>query len=114
MSKMLHKWVVLALLFSLSITSLQGQETCEMEEESCCAYSQGCQTAHWSIYIPITILVVAAIWFGVSDRSHSSSSSGDSQDALGSIDNSKRNAYRRENPYYSQSNHSSRGCYCHH
>lgn len=108
----LHKMVVLTLLFALFTTSIYGQDCCEQDDDCGSAYCQGSQIAHWSVYIPITILVVAAIWFGVSDRSHDSSSYySNSQDALGSIDNSKRNSGHRS--CSCRSNSYSSGSYCH-
>jgi len=110
----LHKMMVLTLLFAFITTSIQGQDCCEQSDDCGCAYSQGSQTAHWSVYIPITILVGAAICFGVSDRGHSSSNYSDSQDALGSIANSKRRSTSHRSGSYSSSSYSnSRGSYCH-
>lgn len=96
-----HKFVIFTLLFALFTTSLQGQNDFDLDEDSGSAYTQGSQTAHWSVYIPIAILIGAAIWFGVSDKNHDTSSYSNSQDALGSIDNSKRNSYRRYGSYRS-------------
>lgn len=100
----LHKMVVLTLLFALMTTSIHGQVNCDQGDSECGgAYAQGSQTAHWSVYIPITILVVAAIGFSVSDKNHKHSDYSDSQDGLGSIDNSKRNSYNRSGTYRSSS-----------
>lgn len=110
----LHKLVMLTLLFALVTSSIQGQNCCDQDDECGCAYTQGSQTAHWSVYIPIAILVVAAIWFGVSDRNHDHSSYSDSQDALGSIDNSKRNSFRSSGSYRSSIYSRSQGGYSHH
>lgn len=110
----LHQLVILTLLFALFTTSIQGQDDFDLDDDPGSAYAESSQTAHWSVYIPITILVVAAIWFGVSDRNHNSSSySSDSQDALGSIENSKRNPYHRSKSFGPRSYRNSRGSYCH-
>ena len=61
----LHKFVILTLLFALCTTSLQGQNDFDPEADTGSAYTQGSQTAHWSVYVPIAIIVGAAIWFGV-------------------------------------------------
>jgi hypothetical protein len=94
----IYKFFVFTLIFAFASTSIQGQEYCEetgMECE-CPAYVEGSRTAHWSIYVPIAIIVAAAIWFGIADRNDCKSDYyyTDSQDALGSIDNSKRHSNR--------------------
>lgn len=110
----LHRLFILTLLFAFVTTSIQGQNSCCDEVTECgSAYTEGAQTAHWSVYIPIAILVAAAIWFGVADRDHSTDSYG-SQDALGSIDNSKRNSdVRRLENYGSKRLSNMRGGFCH-
>lgn len=71
-----HKWVVLTLVFTLVSTFVQGQTFYNQETSECpSAYMDSCQSAHWSAYVPLTILVVAAIFFGIADKSHSESSS---------------------------------------
>jgi hypothetical protein len=92
--KKLHKLVALTLLFTLAIPSIQGQETPQEEENYSSAYQQSSHTAHWSAYIPLTIIVVAAIYLGIADK-NSSSSYSNSQDGLGSIDSSKRHSSYR-------------------
>lgn len=110
----LHKLVVLTLLFALFTTSLQGQNDIDPEEDTGSAYTQGSQTAHWSVYVPIAIIVGAAIWFGLSDNNHETSSYSDSQDALGSIDNSKRHSDNRYYQSYRSFPYSrSQGGFCH-
>lgn len=92
----IYKITTLVLLFSFIINPIQGESLNDEEDERCgAAYVESSQTAHWSVYIPITILVVAAILFGVADRDHKSHNSSDPQDALGSIDNSKRHSSHR-------------------
>lgn len=112
----IHKWVVFTLLFTLLTTSIQAQDSYDQENEAAgSAYVQSSQSAHWSVYVPITILVVAAIWFGVSDKNHDHSSYTDSQDGLGSIDNSKRHSSWRSGRSSSSCRSSySRSCHCHH
>lgn len=109
----LHKFVTLTVLFALCTTSLQGQNDFDPEADTGSAYTQGSQTAHWSVYIPIAILVGAAIWFGVSDKNHDTSSYSDSQDALGSIENSKRNSNHRSGSYRSFPYSRSQGGFSH-
>lgn len=110
----LRKWVALTLLFTLVTTSIQGQDQNpynQGDDAYSSAYMQSSHAAHWSAYVPITILVVAAIYLGMADQSHDySSHSSDSQDALGSIDSSKRHSsssssYSSSN-YYSSKNYS--------
>lgn len=90
--KRLRQWIILTLFFTCTATSIQAHEMDQEEYPSCGeAYIQSSHTAHWSVYVPITILIAAAIYFGIADqknRGHHHSS--DSQDALGSIVNSKR------------------------
>lgn len=95
----LYKLVVLTLLFAFVTTSIHGQDCCDQVEDCGSAYNEGSLTAHWSVYIPIAVLVVAAIWFGVADRNHDKSSYSNSQDGLGSIDNSKRHSGYRSGSY---------------
>lgn len=88
--KKIQKWIALTLLLSLSITSIHGQDEFQYEEDFSPAYMESTQTTHWSAYIPIGVLVAAAIYFGVADQNDTYSSSSNSQDALGSIRDSKR------------------------
>jgi hypothetical protein len=90
----LHKLVTLTLLFTIVTTSIQAQDADDQSDENySSAYVQSSHAAHWSVYIPIAILVVAAVYLGLADEKHSNdSSSSDSQDGLGSIDSSKRHS----------------------
>lgn len=113
----IQKWVVFTLLFTLLMTTIQAQDSYDQEDEAAgSAYVQSSQSAHWSVYVPITILVVAAIWFGVSDKDHNDHSKyTDSQDGLGSIDSSKRHSsWRSRDRSSSCRNTYSRSCHCHH
>lgn len=85
-----HRWIAFTLVFALTTSSIYGQDSCYAEEVPCTAYIQGTHTAHWSVYIPIAILVGVAIWFGLADRKESRHDSYDSQDGLGSIASPKR------------------------
>lgn len=69
---MKNQWIMWTLIFGLGITSLQGQE------ERCCgsAYTESYNAACWSPYLPIAILVVAAIYLGTSDKGERHSSKG--------------------------------------
>ncbi len=73
----LRKWVALTLLFTLVATSIQGQPTYIQQDDNTysSAYEDSSRTAHWSAYVPIGIMVAAAIWFGVADTSNSDDSS---------------------------------------
>jgi len=83
--------ITTTLIFAISTATTYGQnDTCQ-EEAECypSAYEESSRTTHWSVYIPVAAIVGAAILFGLADakqKKHASSS----QDALGSIANSKR------------------------
>lgn len=88
----------LLLSMILASASVFGQTDQPIEENtSCNAYVEGTQTAHWSVYIPIVVTIGAAILFGIADQGSHKCSSGDSQDALGSIRDSKRKGIMSEN-----------------
>lgn len=88
----LRKLVTLMLLFALATTSIYGQDTNDVDDETVgSAYAEGSHAAHWSAYIPIGAIIIAAIFLGVADRDHKSASShsgSNSQDGLGSIGSS--------------------------
>jgi hypothetical protein len=87
----LQRWIGLTLALTLAFSSLHGQQDCcQADDAYSSAYAQSCDTTHWSVYIPIAALVGAAIWFGLADGYDNNESSNNSQDALGSIANSKR------------------------
>jgi hypothetical protein len=89
--KKLHQFFTLTLLLTFATPSIHGQDPQYQEDATySSAYMQSSHAAHWSVYIPIALLVGAAIWFGVADRNHECHDYNDSQDALGSIANSKR------------------------
>jgi|GEM_PF-3072480 len=112
--KKLHQLAALVLIVTFAAPSVHGQDLPPQEEEGCSsAYLQSRHAAHGSVYIPITILVGAAIWFGLADRNHKHDHSIDSQDALGSIDNSKRHSRDHSTSSYRRSSGYSRGSYCH-
>lgn len=98
--QLLRKFTILVLCLSFVTQSVYGQ-TQDCEECECGdAYSQSSSTAHWSVYIPIALLVGGAIWFGVADSSSSGSfascsdsgscSSGSGGNGLGSMASSSR------------------------
>lgn len=88
--KMSQRITALVLTASLLSSSLPAQCGESPECDECgCAYVESSRSAHWSIYIPIVVVVGAAIWFGLADDSSEKISYG-SQDGLGSIDNSMR------------------------
>jgi hypothetical protein len=105
--KKLNHFVILTIVLTLATSSIYGQDPCYQEDDTCSsAYMQSTNTAHWSVYIPIAIIVGAAIWFGVADHDSEKFDSSDSQNALGSIDNSIRN-HRSSSSKYSSSSKSS-------
>lgn len=88
--KKLHQLITLGLVLTFATVSIYGQDPQDQEEETqSAAYMESRNTAHWSIYIPIAILVGTAIWFGIADQ-HQGDHSSDSQDGLGRMDSSKR------------------------
>lgn len=124
-----RKLMILLLCFAFASQSVHAQSawTQGVEEDECGdAYSQSSWTAHWSVYIPIALIVGAAIWFGVADSSSSTSfcsSSNDyrcrsSGDGLGSLGSSSRSYRSRSYPSKSYSPYSSlirstRNYHCH-
>ncbi len=109
--KKIQQLVALTLMLTCATASIYGQDSCYQdysENDTCSAYAQSSNTAHWSVYIPITVLVGAAILFGLADQNHSEHDSSDSQDALGSIANSKR---RSSSSYSSTSSHRKHSSY---
>lgn len=91
--KKFRSFIALTLVLALTTSTIYSQEPYNQENESySSAYMQSSHTAHWSVYIPIAILVGAAIWFGMADSKRDRHHSSDSQDGLGSIANSKRHS----------------------
>lgn len=89
--KKLRSLVILTLTLAFATTSISAQETYyQTDENFSTAYAEGSNTANWTVYIPITLLVGAAIWFGLADRTKDKKHSSNSQDGLGSIADSKR------------------------
>ncbi len=83
----LRKLTLLTLFFALVTTSIQAQEedyspySYENQDDNYgTAYQQSQRAAHWSVYIPLTAFVVAAIVFALADNHHTKthSSSGTS------------------------------------
>lgn len=84
-------FITLATAFALVTSSIHSQSRYTPEDGNySCAYSESSHSAHWSVYIPIAVLVGAAIWFGMADCKKEKHDSSNSKDALGSIANSKR------------------------
>lgn len=86
-----RKLTLLALSSILIVSSIEGQPICN--EQDCCdssAYSESCYQAHWSAYVPIAILVAAAIFWGIADTKDSDYRSSDSQNGLGRLRHSKK------------------------
>ena len=108
----IYRSFLLTIALTVATTSVYGQESCCQEEGNySSAYLESCSTPHWSIYIPIAILVGAAIWFGVADGNSDSSSSSNSQDGLGSMASSKRISHSKSGSYISSSYRSKRLSY---
>lgn len=111
----LRPLAALTLAMILMTTSTYGQESCYQEDaDYSSAYVESSRTAHWSVYIPIALVVGAAIWFGIAENKKDYLSYSDSQDGLGSIANSKRisrssndssyrSSYSRSNSHLSSS-----------
>ncbi|MBA3720973.1 MAG: hypothetical protein H0W88_01060 [Parachlamydiaceae bacterium] len=86
-----HKLALLTMLMAILTTPLRGQEPIEgsvadgtpvqeayVDDQSSPAYYGGARAAHWSAYVPIGVLIGAAIFLGFADKSHSGSSSSSS------------------------------------
>ena len=106
--KKIRSIVALTLAFTCTISSIYSQDP--YQEDYSSAYVESSHTAHWPAYIPITLLVAAAIWFGAADQHHERHHSSNSQDGLGSIASSKRIS-RSSNSY--RSSRSSHGSFSH-
>lgn len=120
--KRFHQLVALTLVLAITTSSIYGQDLYNQEDEShSSAYMQSQNTAHWSVYVPIAILIGAAIWFGLADRKHEKHDSNDSQDGLGSMANSKRRyndsdshrSHSHSRPHSRSSSKQSKGSYSH-
>jgi len=116
--RIIQQFIPIFLIFALTTTPLASQPEAAAccQEEACCeeepiAYQEGCYAAHWSAYIPITVLVVAALFFGVCDQKSTSSS-------CHSDEHGWRSEYRSRSSYGSGYSHrhdpSSRSSYGHH
>jgi hypothetical protein len=73
--KIMHKWIILTLLFSIASSSTYAQEE---NIDVGYGYSESYNATRISAYIPIVLLVSAAIILAASDRHshhHNSSSS---------------------------------------
>ncbi len=101
MKKLYRLLSTLTLILAFSTASIYGQDACHQENETCSsAYMQSQQTAHWSVYVPIVLLVGAAVLFGIADGKHKyHNERSDSQDALGSIADSKRRGSQSYHTY---------------
>lgn len=112
--QLLRKFLFLVLFFMSAIHPAYGDQ-CGQDCDTCGdAYAQSSCSAHWSAYVPIALVVAAAIWFGVADgKSDDSSSSGSSShDGLGSL-GSRRSSSSRSGSYKSSSSYSSSGYHSH-
>jgi hypothetical protein len=116
--KRLHQLITATLVLTLTTVSVYGQDVYQEDayNSDSSAYIESSNTAHWSIYIPIAVLVGAAIWFGVADQHDPKHYLSDSQDALGSIANSKRiskhHASSRSNKSQASNHSKSRSSSC--
>ncbi len=85
-----QKLVTVSLFFSLLTASIRGQEQAYdynyengQENNYSAAYQESVYSAHWSIYVPLAIFVVAAAYLGYSDTKRADSYSHNRSDALG-------------------------------
>lgn len=63
------------LILTTPFTYLQAQDPpFSPHEDYSEAYADSSRATHWSVYIPATVLVVAAIWLAVQDKHHTSGS----------------------------------------
>jgi hypothetical protein len=71
------KWITWLLLLVCITNNIQCQENTYFvgEDATGSAFEQSSYTAHWSAYIPITLLIAAGIYFGIADQNDSSCSS---------------------------------------
>jgi len=93
-----------------SINSVYAQQECCCQEYDTTgeAYAQSSFNSHWSAFIPVALIVGAAIWFGVADCCSSGSSNSNSKDGLGSLANkngSKSHGSHSSNRANSHSGH---------
>ncbi|MDP1880817.1 MAG: hypothetical protein Q8K60_07745 [Parachlamydiaceae bacterium] len=88
-----YEWITFFLLSIFLTTSIHAQpfdnnvaaSNEQVEENSeYTAYDQSLKVAHWSAYLPITAIVVVAIFFGIADKNGEKQSSR-SYDGLGSM-----------------------------
>lgn len=86
--------LIFTIIFSCSFAqNSEREEPLEMnpyQDEPGAAYTDSSHSAHWSIYIPISLLIAGAAYFGLADQNKHEMNSSDTKDALGSIVNSKR------------------------
>jgi len=105
--KKFYPLITLILTVAFTTSSLHAQETCYQEDVNYgSAYVESSHSANWTVYIPVTLIVGAAIWFGFADRSKDKKNCSDSQDGLGRMDSSKRissSSYHKSNNYSSSS-----------
>lgn len=101
MMERIRIFVIFTMLLTLTTTSIQCQPADFQEDGNYgSAYLESNQAAHWSAYVPIGIMVVAAIWFGVADRHHEHESSSSSRSSSSGSYSHSRSSY-------------SYGCHCH-
>lgn len=89
----------ICLLFVFTHVTLFAQDNfTEYDSEPAgIAYEQSYYTAHWSAYVPIALLVLAGIAFGIADQNHSSTHSSDysKYNGLGPLRKSSSSSYSR-------------------
>lgn len=95
--KTLQKLITIAIFSSVITSSLQGQdykyerglpESYQNECNDLSAYSDGCYAAHWSSYATISVIVAAAIFFGIADKQNNETSSSNGSSSRSSSQNS--------------------------
>jgi hypothetical protein len=107
--QLLRKFLFLTLFTLSAIRPAYGEQYYQDSDNSGEAYSQSSCSAHWSAYVPIAVMIAAAIWFGVADgKSDDSSSSNNSgHDGLGSLGSRSGSSHRSSSSSSSSSTYSS-------
>lgn len=83
----MKKLIILCMIVTYATSPIYSQETIEngvciecpeTDTEEASAYYGATRAAHWSAYVPISALIVAAICLGFADRNHKNPCKNDS------------------------------------
>ncbi len=105
LTRPVHFFLIMTMTCTLVNGKIQAQEgvsccsemACANQEECGDAYAENGRTAHWSAYIPITLMIAAAIFFGFADKKHDKcSSSGDGSKVPSRISNGSSRSCSKE------------------